>query len=300
VSPASKAESAAALKMVFNHLPADIRAKTIKSLLSAAARGEISFDGLLVARQGGQLRGAVWARVSSGRIASVWPPRICRGAPEDTISPLLDAMDRFLKAKDARVAQAVVDPHDQEGAGRLEADGYHASTDLLYLTCLRDRFPMEEPASRLEFEPYCPNQQRRLTNIVCRTYDGTYDFPELNETCEAEDVLAGYRETGVHDPNVWLFVRERGRDVGCLLLTDHPQDRQFELLYMGLVPEARGRCRGIDVTRHALWLTAQAGRPQIVLGVDAANEPAIRMYQRAGFTPLDRKRVMLKLLNARQ
>jgi ribosomal protein S18 acetylase RimI-like enzyme len=69
---------------------------------------------------------------------------------------------------------------------------------------------------------------------------------------------------------------------------------------MGLIPEARGRCRGIDVTRHALWLTAQAGRPQIVLGVDAANEPAIRMYKRAGFTQWDRQRVLLKLFDAQQ
>ena len=31
-----------------------------------------------------------------------------------------------------------------------------------------------------------------------------------------------------------------GSDVGVLLLTDHPVDGQWELLYMGLAPEARG------------------------------------------------------------
>ena len=31
-----------------------------------------------------------------------------------------------------------------------------------------------------------------------------------------------------------------GRDVGVLLLADHPRARHWELMYMGLVPEARG------------------------------------------------------------
>jgi ribosomal protein S18 acetylase RimI-like enzyme len=268
--------------------------------LSAAARGEISFDGLLVARQGGQLRGAIWARVSAGRIASVWPPRVCGGASEETTGQLCEALNRYLQEQNVLLAQAIVDRSDKEGAGRLEADGYHVSTDLLYLACIRDRFPVDEPPSRLEFEVYCPSQRHRLSNLVNQTYAGTYDFPELNEICDAEDVLAAYRETGAHDPNDWFIVRERGRDVGCLLLTDHPHDKQFELLYMGLVPEARGRCRGIDVTRYALWRTGQAGRQQIVLGVDAANEPAIRMYKRAGFAQWDRQHVLLKLFGTQQ
>jgi len=300
VGPASRAEYAAALKMVFLHLPIDARARTIKTLLSAAARGQISFEGLLVARQGGQLRGAIWARVNSGNIASVWPPRVFGETPEKTIEALFEAMDRFLSARKVRLAQSLIEPRDEEGAGRLEADGYHVSTDLLYLACLRDRFPVSAPPSRLEFEPHGAAHRHRLSTLVSRTYVGTRDFPELNEICPAEDVLTGYRDSGVHDPNAWFFVRERGRDIGCLLLTDHPQDKQFELLYMGLIPEARGRCRGIDVTRYALWQTAQAGRQRIVLGVDAANAPAIRMYKRAGFTQWDRQKVMLKRLQRPQ
>jgi ribosomal protein S18 acetylase RimI-like enzyme len=300
VGQAAKAECFAALKLVFCDLVPETQARTLKALLSAAARGEISFDGLLVARQGGQLRGAVWARVNAGRQASVWPPRVCGDESEETVLRLLDALDGFLRQRSVRLAQALVEPADTEGASRLEAGGYRGSTDLIYLACPRDQAPAQRPASPLEFEPFAPDQPQRLSAVVERTYAGTYDFPELNEVCEAEQVLAGYRETGIYTPQKWFFVRESGRDIGCLLLADHPHERQLELLYMGVVPEARGQSMGTAITRHALWLTAQAGRQQIVLGVDAANEPALRMYARAGFTQWDRRRVFLKLFDGKQ
>ena len=82
--------------------------------------------------------------------------------------------------------------------------------------------------------------------------------------------------------------------IGCLLLADHPQDNQFELVYMGIVPQARGQRFGADVTRQALWLTGAAGRRQLVLGVDAENEPALQIYEQLGFTEWDRRRVLLK------
>ena len=69
------------------------------------------------------------------------------------------------------------------------------------------------------------------------------------ECVPTEEVLSGYRTTGVFDPQRWLLVRQDGEDVGCLLLADHPTSSQWELVYMGLVPEVRGRGLGIELVR---------------------------------------------------
>ena len=103
------------------------------------------------------------------------------------------------------------------------------------------------------------------------------------------DVLAGYRATGSHDPQRWLLVRHEGRDVGCLLLSDYPEQGNVELVYMGVVPEARGEGWGMHIARQAQWLARQAGRPRLVLAVDAANAPALRIYLALGFRPWDRR-----------
>jgi ribosomal protein S18 acetylase RimI-like enzyme len=79
-------------------------------------------------------------------------------------------------------------------------------------------------------------------------------------------------------------------------LADHPQEENWELVYMGLVPSARGNGWGREVVRHAQWLTRQAGRPRLVLAVDAANHPAVAMYTCAGFRAWGRRRVYLKAL----
>jgi ribosomal protein S18 acetylase RimI-like enzyme len=41
-------------------------------------------------------------------------------------------------------------------------------------------------------------------------------------------------------------------------------------------------------------MAQQADCEHVVLAVDAANEPAIRMYQRAGFTAFDRRAVWMR------
>ena len=120
------------------------------------------------------------------------------------------------------------------------------------------------------------------------------DCPHIEPARGIDDVLAGYRATGVFDPARWLIVGHQGNDVGCVLLADHPQLDQWELIYMGVVPEARGRRFGLGIARHAQWLARQAGRERLTLAVDAANSPALDVYAAAGFVIWDQCHVFLR------
>jgi ribosomal protein S18 acetylase RimI-like enzyme len=296
VGPASPTEQSAALEIVFSNLPPQVRAKTRQALLSAAERNEISFAGLLVARRGGHLRGAAWTQAASGPMASVWPPRVVEGEPEQTSRRLLRAVEDLLRCKPVRVAQALVQTDDRAGAESLQLAEYHWSTDLVCLVCPCSQFPTQLPDSELEFEPFSSDQSARMAEVVEQTFISTCDFRELSGVCKASEMLLGYRKVGAYRPESWFFVRRGGEDIGCLVLADQPSDNQCELLYMGVAPQVRGRSFGVEITRRALWETAQTGRRQLTLGVDAANQPALHVYLQLGFIEWDRRRVFLKFM----
>ena len=77
-------------------------------------------------------------------------------------------------------------------------------------------------------------------------------------------------------------------------MADHPEQDVVELIYMGVAPSARGHAWGVDITRHGQWLARQAGRRRMVVAVDTANEPALRMYATAGFQGWERRSVYVK------
>jgi ribosomal protein S18 acetylase RimI-like enzyme len=131
-----------------------------------------------------------------------------------------------------------------------------------------------------------------MARVVERTYTGSLDCRAIDGVRRVEDVLTGYQGTGKFDPDLWLLARHEGADVGCLLLAP---GAAWELVYLGVVPEARSRGFGTSMVRHAQWLAKQAGCERMTLAVDAANEPAIRVYSAAGFTAWERMCVFLRV-----
>jgi predicted N-acetyltransferase YhbS len=70
----------------------------------------------------------------------------------------------------------------------------------------------------------------------------------------------------------------------------------LELVYMGIVPEARGKGLGDGLIRLGINALAEEGGGHIVTAVDAANGPARRLYHRHGFGYLHSKRALVKTL----
>ncbi len=90
------------------------------------------------------------------------------------------------------------------------------------------------------------------------------------------------------------MLQTEGRDVGCQLLADYEALDQWELVYLGLTPGARGNGWGLEAVRRAQGLVRTAGRKRLVLAVDEANWPAIAMYAAAGFEAWNRRAVFLR------
>lgn len=300
IQPVPDPRKAEALALLFStHPPAEQAALVSITLQQiAAAYGLEGSHRLLESQQDGQTTGVILASVMPGRAALVWPPRLVWGIPETTAVALIEAAAAWLAAQGVRFAMAMPDPKDSSAATHLTLGGFDYAADVLYLAYDTASFNEETYAPKLKFHAWCGEDWSRMASLVESTYEATCDCPSLSGMRTIDDVLEGYRHTGVYSPARWLLAAREDKDVGCLLMADHPTQDNWELVYMGLVPAARGCGLGRQLVRHAQWLTHQAGRRQLVLGVDAANEPAVRIYARAGFCEFDRKTVFVKSIGS--
>ena len=119
----------------------------------------------------------------------------------------------------------------------------------------------------------------------------------MNGVRNVDDVLQGYRATGHFNPERWFIVRHQGEEIGCLILTDYPEHATWELIYMGLLPAARGRGWGLGIVRHALWLAGRHRETVSCWPWTRPIEPALRMYAAAGFQEWDRTSVYVRVLD---
>lgn len=284
-----------AFDLVFSDLPADQRRQQTEALLAAVDSGELLPEGLLGASRQDRLVGVVLWQLLPGRTAMLWPPRLVDGEDSATADDLLNAACRSLEAHETVIAQALLERADEADDRILREHGFEHLADMLYLVSMAVEFPTARPNTPLNFTPYSDRNAARLARIVEATYEQSLDCPAMDGVRPIEEVLQGYRATGRFDPSRWLIVQHEALDVGCLLLADHPKHENWELVYMGVAASQRGLGWGVEIARHAQWLTRQAGRSRLVLAVDAANQPAIEMYSAAGFQAWDRRAVYLRV-----
>jgi mycothiol synthase len=297
IVPVLSSDRAEALRLVFCRMAEPDRQQQIDTFLAAAATNPDALAGLLGAYRAEKLGGALLIQTQPGKTASLWPPQLADGELPSTACSLLESADTRFRQKGVRLVQSLLETDAQPEADLLRKGGFRHAADLLYLACLKDQFPTAQPATSLQFELYADAHHDRFARLVDATYVDTLDCPDLNGVRDIEDVLTDYRITGVFDPARWLIVRQAGADVGCLILTEHASYDTWELIYMGIVPSARGQGLGAKIARRAQWLAGRAGRSRLVLAVDAKNDPAIRMYAAVGFQAWDRRSVFLKIFD---
>jgi len=288
---------AEALRSLHANLPEDLQAGLVQAIQAVREEGETAWDGLLICQRG-DLLAAVWAQQLPGRTASLWPP----ACQSPVAKSLLLEVGKFLDQHDVAITQILLASAEGAAGGSLratievlESSGYCWLANLRYLVAEKVIFPASAPALSLRFESRAGAQQQRLAALIEQTYVGTQDCPAVEGSRPMAEVLASYRATGRYQDQSWFFVQHQGRDVGALLLAPHGSGEVWELVYMGIIPAARGNDFGCQMVRQAFWHVAQGGGRRLVLAVDESNAPALAMYRRVGLTGWDRRQVYARL-----
>jgi ribosomal protein S18 acetylase RimI-like enzyme len=166
---------------------------------------------------------------------------------------------------------------------------------------LRHREAEPELPDGVELEPFrIPDlgsaNMGVLVNALDDSYRDTLDCPELCGMRRTSDIVASHAAIGRPELAIWTLVRHEGRPAGAVLLAGLPEQRCYELVYIGLGPSLRGQGLGEILMRRAITqlgarVKQSAARSgwSLTCAVDTANTPAVRLYERLGFIAFDRR-----------
>jgi GNAT superfamily N-acetyltransferase len=298
VTSARRDQRPQALALLYSrHSPGE-RAARIDDAFEAARRGELPLDGLLVACDGQRIAGVLLAVFPThpGGTAFIWPPVLSGDMADcDTVADaLLREASRRIEETGAALGQCLLERSEQSERSLLTRNGFLHAADLLYMERELNR-SVSSAELVLEGVPFDePSNANRFAAILERTYIGTRDCPVLSGKRTGREALESHRQTGVFDPQLWNIYRAAGRDIGVLLLAEHPDEDAWEIVYLGVVPEERGRSYGRALAIQALRCAKKAGRARVLLAVDADNHFARRIYDELGFRVVDTRSVFLR------
>ena len=202
---------------------------------------------------------------------------------------------QWLRQQGVKLVQALLPVDALFGIEALERNGFLHLTHLWYLRHRLD-VPVHclDTPARLEFLLEA-DEPDRFAEVLFRSYDGTLDCPEINHVRTMEETLTGHRSQGVFDPRLWWLAQVDGRQVGVLIATKTLNSAEWDVGYVGIVPEARRRGFGREVMLRLLFEARAAGVPAVTLSVDGRNHPAWNLYRDLGFEVYDRREVYLAI-----
>src|SRR5262249_802296 len=154
-------------------------------------------------------------------------------------------------------------------------NGFVHLTHLAYLRHHLDT-PLAAPV-RLAFQRADVDGGTFVATLM-RTYEGTLDCPEINDVRTSDEILDGHRGQGRHDPALWWLATLDGLPAGVVLLTVIPDSGEWDVAYVGVVPELRRRGLGRELMLRVLGEARAASVPGVTLSVDGRNGPAWELY----------------------
>ncbi len=271
----------------------------------------LSADLLFGAYLGGKLVSACLAVESPGATALVLAPDATgspplkrwatpTGVPPDATLAALRTLVSAEFARANRLLQALLWPEHDTLAGVFRDAGFHFLTQLLYLEkqlSVRDSGPKSHDGvahrfsggGEVEWTPYSPETEPSFLSTVEATYAESLDCPGLTGLRTASEVLAGHQAAGDSGTRLWWVAMSEDQPRGVLLLAHQKRCRAVEVVYMGLVPSARGSGLASALLARAVEQTLNQGADTLILAVDRANTPARRLYARWGFVPVGRR-----------
>ena len=285
VRTATVDEHPAGVSLLLGHLPAAEREAQVAEILERARVGEVNLQGLLLSERDGEIVGAALMMASADAPVFVWPPAVRNDVPYDEpADALLQEVRRRIDAGDAWLGQCLLEVESTRERSALSRNGFAHLTDLLFL-----QRPLDEPLPPISDAPfetvaYAPGtNDEQFGRLLEATYVATRDCPELNGRRRGVEALAEHRASGRFDPSRWKIYRAGGEDVGVLLLSEHADQDAWEVVYMGVVSQARGRGYGRGMLLTGLYEARASGTGSVALAVDNRNSFAIGVYERLGF-----------------
>ncbi|QDT16939.1 GNAT family N-acetyltransferase [Alienimonas californiensis] len=300
---ATRAEQVAALTLLLadtsapDDLPADV-----EQVVALHAQGELSLDGLLIAADGPSVvLGTTLVTPGAGGAADLFPPRFARSlsapAASSAATALLSAAGEFAVAAGCDRLQAFADPVRTDDAAQFAAARFDriAELRLLRRDCSRPLGSYAAPWDSLR--TLAPESERLFRETTRESYAGSRDAPDARGA-DADADFAAHQAAAGFRPDLCRLALRDGEALGLVLISASGEGAaaEWDVCYLGVSPAQRGRGVGRALLRDRLAAARDAGAAAVTCVVDAANEPAHRLYVAAGFVETGSRVLFLKRL----
>ena len=250
-----------------------------------ATENRIGLDWIWAIRDDtGRIRCSALCVPSPGKTVMVFLSPVTR--PEDVTerAALLRHLLQELREQPLDLAQVLLAREDELAYKAHLEGGFQELATLLYMerSMVRPGSPPPVPEG-VEMVEWTPGNEHALKEILEASYEATLDCPGLGGLRQTEDIIAGHRATGRHNPALWHLLRLDGKNAGAILVNPGSTRDTIELVYLGLAPFARGRGLGRFMLEHMFAGLASSHWGRMTLAVDTLNRPAIRLYEQCGF-----------------
>jgi ribosomal protein S18 acetylase RimI-like enzyme len=299
VDAARRDELAAAFRLIFRQISANERELRVGNALDLVNQGLLDPAGVKVARTKSGIVGAVICTTVPGAGGIVWPAQTAEGAERILVEDLLmQEARRWLRGRGAKLAQALLAPHELALAPVLERNGFSRVTELSYMRHRLKSDPAPAPPT-LRYQTYAECDRNLFHQTLLATYEDTLDCPEVNGVRTIDEVIVGHKSQGTHDPANWWLAWSEGEPVAVVLMTEMPEWGGSDLIYLGVVKSARRKGLGHELAERAVAAARAAGHRQLTLSVDVRNIAALNLYRSVGFEHHDRRTVFLSIWSPR-
>ncbi|MBI1337120.1 MAG: GNAT family N-acetyltransferase [Phycisphaera sp.] len=266
----------------------------VTQFISFAQAHRLSLEQLWCAMRGERVMASAMLVPSAGRAGMVFTSPLSVADEVAVTGQLVREACRSQGAMRLNLVQALLDPHQKLEARAMASAGF---TDLATLVYMQRRANLPSKPMSLErgIEAVHFDEQTRpiFERAILASYEQTLDCPGLLGLREIGDIIAGHMATGRFDPRLWWALHKQGEPVGVMLLNTVPQRAAMEVVYLGLSVPFRGQGLAHRLLEHGLGTARDHGVTSLILAVDEANAPAVRLYRSLGFNATASKRAMI-------
>jgi len=294
--PAQRHEIDQALRLLLAGPNGMAGEEQVLDFLSFAIQRGVDVNGVWVAARGGRLEWTLLPVVSPGRTMLILTPtRLLKFTPASSAAVLVREVCRHFAMRDVHLAQLLLDPQEQPVRDLYQSAGFTELAELVYLSRpIRRTLDIPPPPEGFQLVHYSDPTHELFMRAITLSYRNSLDCPALNGLRDMEDVLTGHKAAGEFEPTLWHVLLEGDEPRAVLLLNRSPNVESLELVYLGLVPETRGRGLGDWMMKLALGLAARDQKTEISLAVDSRNAPALKLYFRHGLQRVGSRLAMLR------
>jgi len=285
IRPATRRDGPAVVEFLTAAPPGPGGADASDSLFTADACRRV------VAVRGDRVVGSCVFTPGAGRCAAAAPPRLLDWDGGLAARLVRAAAGMAVREGGVRLIQMLTAPDAGGPLARVLADaGFEPLATLAYLRRSTEAQDARRPdRPDLAWRTYSRLRHRKFARTISATYEDSLDCPRLAGLRPVGDTLETHKHTGTFSPRTWRLALAGGEPVGAVLVNN--LQGRGELVYLGVVPGARRRGIGRALVDRAIRDTAELGLPAMGLAADAANGPAMRLYERAGFHEIRRRLV---------